>query len=254
MGISIADTSGCCSPHRAGTPSISLTPRGHDGPVCPRLLLRSGLASGIPPMILFNKHFCLCSSSALGRTQPQPSAAPQGGERGSPRPPGHGVPWKGMGRGMEPIPPVPAGSTAQCPVTTAPRVGGWQGCLEPPLAFGSGGQWADPPNWDQHMVGGASETLPQVGSGIRPPRVSSVARGSSPGVSQPCPTGKVGRGRVQPTCSSPSHDPALLQDGKASSAAGGGRPTREPPYSRPDPGSAGQGAEGARLCLSFPST
>lgn len=132
VGTSIADTSGCCSPHRAGTPSISVTPRGHDGPGCSRLLPRSGPTSGIPPVILFNKHFCLCSSSALRRTQPQPSAAPQGGERGSPRPPGHAVPWKGMGHGMEPVPPVPVGSTAQCPATTAPRVGGWQSCLEPP--------------------------------------------------------------------------------------------------------------------------
>lgn len=79
------------------------------------------------------------------------------------------------------------------------------------------------------MVGGASETLPQVRLGTQPPRVSSVACGFSPGVSQPRPTSKVGRGRVRPTCSSPSHDPALLQDGKASSAAGGGRPNREPP-------------------------
>lgn len=79
------------------------------------------------------------------------------------------------------------------------------------------------------MVGGASETLPQVRLGTQPPRVSSVACGFSPGVSQPRPTSKVGRGRVRPTCSSPSHDPALLQDGKASSAAGGGRPNRDPP-------------------------
>lgn len=211
--VGISDTSGCCSLHPAGTPSIARTPKGHDGPGCPRLLPSLGPVSGIPPMILFNKHFCLCSSPSLG--------SPGWGERvpGVPRTSlrvSLGGVWNG------------ASSSCAGRQHCGPMAWGLAGLPRAPRPPGSGGQWADPHMRDWHG-GRLWGPFPRQGWGHGPHGCPHWCTALLPWVSQLHRCGREGQGRVRPTCAGPRHDLEHLWNGKNWHSGGQRAPSRELP-------------------------